>query len=421
MRIVEVVGMLFGDEGKGSVVSALCYHVSGKKLIVRASGGPQAAHHIVATSAAVGTHHRGAIHRASQLGSGVFHGADVFIGGETVIHLGDLAAEVDAVCTYLDVEQLPFTLYIDPRTPVICDAHIQENRKYAAEHAHGSCGRGTGPCFYYAYRHHTPAVVTVGGVAAGETTQEGFAAQFLRIRRRVAVELRLPEFRSYALVVSECGQGTLLDRDFGFAPYASWTSQRAFAALCARYSLPIDARVGVVRAYATRHGAGPFPCELPAAPGPWTDNNNPASDTTLQGAVRYGYHDLTLLRYSQTCHRVDSLVVNHMDCVDQTLRVCDPPASHPAVHAFNMSAAAVLRNSVGDRAGWARQKALAHTAEQLTAVAREPHLCGCPDMRNTLAVALAIPRARVGYGDGPADADKHLPDRLLRQLEAQHP
>ena len=404
MRLIEVVGMLFGDEGKGSVVSALCSREPGRKLVVRASGGPQAAHHIVVPQ-------KDTIHRCSQLGSGVFHGADTFIGGEAVVNLDDLAAEAETVCAHLGVSRLSSKLYLDENVPVVLGIHAQASQIAAERFGHGSCGRGTGLCFTTAYRDSDPSYTTVS------SNRHNLIIE--RLQRSVEVIFGLPNFHEYDLVVSECGQGTLLDRDFGFAPYAAWTSQRAFTALCAQHSLGKIFRLGVVRAYATRHGVGPFLHEIPRSevPAAWLDPNNKPSAPYLQGAMRYGWHDLELLRYSQQCHPVDGLFVNHMDAVGTVSNVCNTPdGSAAALSTFREVARRVLcTTNESDR--WALQHKLTIAALDLDANAELAAADCAATLPERLAVAINVHRWMIGIGRGPGDAQKYFTPEMCNELK----
>jgi adenylosuccinate synthase len=404
VRLIEVVGMLFGDEGKGSVVSALCSREPGRKLVVRASGGPQAAHHVVIPQ-------KDTIHRCAQLGSGVFHGADTFIGGEAVVNLDDLAAEAEAACAHRGVSRLASTLYLDWHVPVVSAQHTTASQIEAKRTGHGSCGRGTGLCFTTAYRSSDPSYTTVSSSRQNST--------LARLQRSVEVVFGLPNFHEYDLVVSECGQGTLLDRDFGFAPHAAWTSQRAFAALCAQHSLGKIFRLGVVRAYATRHGVGPLPHEIPESevPAAWLDPNNKPSAPYLQGAMRYGWHDLELLRYSQRCHPVDGLFVNHMDAVGTVSNVCDTPdGSAAALSTFREVAQRVL-HTTNESDRWAAQHQLTTAAEDLNANAELAAADCAATLPERLAAAIGVYRWMIGIGRGPGDAQKYFTPEMRNELQ----
>ena len=114
------------------------------------------------------------------------------------------------------------------------------------------------------------------------------------------------------MVVFEGAQGVLLDEWRGFHPYTTWSTCTFDNALDLLSEWGGQAvRLGVIRSYLTRHGAGPFPTEdgdlklsePHNAWGPW------------QEKFRWGWLDLPLLRYAvEACGGVDGLAVTHLDC-----------------------------------------------------------------------------------------------------------
>src|SRR5262249_25615188 len=134
-RAAVVIGMAFGDEGKGATVDALCRHLSAD-FVVRFNGGCQAAHHVVLTD--------GRYHKFSQFGSGSFCGVPTYIGPEVIIGPQWMNAEANHL-----VEQGvpdPFKLlHIDVRCLITTPWHVAYNRMKELSRGsgrHGSCGLG---------------------------------------------------------------------------------------------------------------------------------------------------------------------------------------------------------------------------------------------------------------------------------------
>ena len=399
-RTIAVVGMLFGDEGKGATVSALCARLPGRKLVVRASGGPQAAHNIVVPQSG------DQVHTCSQIGSGVFHGADTFIAGETVLDIDALQLEsttvVRAACRSAQRLQLG-RVFVHPRTPVLDSRDASYSWSEARRSGHGSCGRGTGVCFQRARDpHHIHRVADDAERRISATGPDS-----------VLTVVGTPRLSDYDYIISECGQGTLLDREFGFAPYASWTSQRAFDVFCAMYGLPQPFRVGVIRAYATRHGFGPLLYQYDNPPAAFVDPNNAEDLPEIRGPMRYAPHSVAMLKYSQRCYPVDALVVNHVDCADEFEYVVEEPS--PAWDRFTLQADMALTTDCE----YARWDELQRLAERLAAVPqsvtdsqRHFHLhIGYPQL---LGSFMGIPASRCDGGSGPAD-DTRV-DNILRYV-----
>ncbi len=146
----------------------------------------------------------------------------------------------------------------------------------------------------------------------------------------------LHDLHQAGTVVFEGAQGVLLDQDVGFHPHTTWsdcTSWNAVAMIMGSLNPVTTEIVGVVRAYATRHGAGPFPTrdqELEAA------LPDPRNGGGPQGDFRVGWFDAVATRYAlRACEqvyqgKVDYLAITNLDRLDDlpfdrfpTLRVCD--------------------------------------------------------------------------------------------------
>ncbi len=120
--------------------------------------------------------------------------------------------------------------------------------------------------------------------------------------------------------VFEGAQGVLLDEWHGFHPYTTWSTTTFANAETLLAGAPAY-RLGVLRTFTTRHGAGPLVTEDPALP--VTDPNNPTNP--WQGAFRVGHFDAVAHRYAlDVCGGVDGLALTHLDTAEHTpqLRMC---------------------------------------------------------------------------------------------------
>jgi len=127
--------------------------------------------------------------------------------------------------------------------------------------------------------------------------------------------------RAAGRVVFEGAHGVLLDQVWGFHPHTTWHDCTPSGALALLDGLDVRfVRLGVIRAYATRHGPGPFPTETlgpVALPEPHND------DLGWQGRFRTGPLDLVLLRYAfDVCGGVDGLAVTCLDRVEDPAPLC---------------------------------------------------------------------------------------------------
>ncbi|WP_157529742.1 adenylosuccinate synthetase [Nocardia sp. NRRL S-836] len=339
---VIVVGLGFGDEGKGAVVDALCADgsVTG---VVRFNGGAQAAHNVVAG----GRHHT-----FSQFGSGTLAGVPTWLSRHVLVEPIALATESRELEAVGVTDPLSM-VSIDAQALLTTPIHVAANR--ARENArgadrHGSCGKGIGETVWY-------GLLGERGARRGDVVEEqrvpgepgpapvvGDCLDPHALRRKLDVLAKFYEpltgavanvdelvalYRSFAdavrittgdeagrladagRLVFEGAQGVLLDETYGFHPHTTWstvTPRNARALLNGR-----PARVlGVTRTYQTRHGAGPLPTEDQAVAARFPEAHNGTGE--YQGAWRAGHLDAVLLRYAvECCGGVDGLAVTHLD------------------------------------------------------------------------------------------------------------
>ncbi len=422
MRAFVVAGLGFGDEGKGTLTDYLVRR-HGARLVVRYGGGPQAAHRVVTPG--------GRVHVFAQLGSGAFvDGVRTHLAAPMIVDPPALFAEVAALAA-AGVPGPFDALSIDPACVLLTPWHqgLGRLRELARGPArHGSCGRGVAEA---RLDSENPGLPTL---RLADTTDPWRLRARLRFIQATKVDqaeqlvdrqpdrpdlqaglvdLRRPDrLEPYAQVceallarvtltaapplppvtVFEGAQGALLDRDHGFWPHVT-PSRATFAdALALLAAWAPDAhvtRVGVLRAYHTRHGAGPLPTEDPALTAALPDADN--ADHPWQGAFRVGWFDAVLARYALACvGGVDRLVVT---CLDRL-------ADHPAPRLCDAYA-------LGDR----RLTDLAPASDPadrdaLTASLRavRPLLSPAPDLLAAIAQALGRPVDLASYG--PTATDK---------------
>ena len=384
--VLVVVGLGFGDEGKGTTVDALA-RAAGPATVVRFNGGPQASHHVVLAD--------GRWHGFSQFGAGTFvAGCTTHLGRATYVEPGNLLREADAL--ELKGVHAPLeTLTLEPRCLLVTPAHklvgqVQELARGASRH--GSVGMGVGQAVRDARTRGGEAlgvadlldgrrlrdrladhVATHWALArplaqahpSAEMTRtiahferrldlEALLAEYRVVATRLAGRLRrdddlLPDLvRSGRRLILEGAQGTLLDPVVGFPPHITKTPCTAHAAAPLLDGLAVSPRVvGVLRGYAHRHGPGPLVGEDPHLAHHLHDEHN--LPNRWQGPFRVGLPDLLMARYAVAVNgRVDALVVTGLDQLGgvRPLRVCAsyrhpgplPPA---AAHRF-------MARSVGD-------------------------------------------------------------------------
>ena len=351
-----LVDLSFGDSSKGATVDYLA-RTEPVRTVVRFNGGPQAGHNVVTAD---GRHHTFAQFGSASFVPGVLTYLSRFVLVNPLNAFRE-AAHLRAVGVADAFERL----VAHPDCLVITPYHVAANRlREIARGAdrHGSCGMGIGETVADSLAFPdealrvrdlgTPRVVArklgaarermrtalrdvlpqLGGVAVGGAGAElaafsdpqlidGYVDCGLAYAARVALgdEDWLRARMRSGVTVFEPAQGTLIDEDYGFHPYTTWsrtTLGNAEALLRATAFGGGVVRVGLVRAYATRHGAGPFVPEDAAMTAHLRDPFNPPGD--WQGAMRCGPFDFVAARYALAANpEVEWLAISHLDCLDQ--------------------------------------------------------------------------------------------------------
>jgi adenylosuccinate synthase len=319
---IAVVDLGYGDAGKGSVVDALCAH-SPKTAVLRFNGGAQAAHNVVTET---GRHHT-----FSQFGSGTLRGVPTHLTRFMVVDPLALAAEAAVLGNPFDLLTVDGDALL--ATPWHRAANLRAERQRGSAR-HGSCGLGVGETMAYALAH--PDAPRASDMLSRPVLRRRLAAleshygalpdaplddvvgAFLAFGR--AVRIVGAEHTAKLLAAGPCvfegAQGVLLDEWRGWHPHTTWstTTFANVAELC-----PSFQRLGVVRTYTTRHGAGPLVTEASSLTLPEPHNGT----GEWQGAFRIGHFDAVAHRYAvEVAGGVDALAVTHLDAVVPEQRIC---------------------------------------------------------------------------------------------------
>jgi adenylosuccinate synthase len=355
-----VIDLGFGDSGKGTIVDYLA-RKTGSDLVVRFNGGAQAGHNVVTPD---GRHHC-----FSQFGSGTFvEGVRTLLTSDVAIHPLGLQKEA-AHLRQLGVPDALNRLLVDERCLVITPYHQALNclkELSRGKDAHGSCGIGYGETV----SHAISSTGKYGAFSAFELHYPSNShLEELRDQLLTEVhELLWPTFdknsesdllwkKWYALILDkenvnviskmfleigrqihltnpdgtrgfvqraktpifEGAQGVLLDEEWGFPPYYTWSNTTG-SQITDKFGLhPGDGAIttiGVVRAFPTRHGAGPFPTEDKSLAEKMRGDHNLFNP--WQGNLRVGHFDHVLNRYAMQACRLNNfpiknLAVTHLD------------------------------------------------------------------------------------------------------------
>jgi adenylosuccinate synthase len=319
---IQVNGFGFGDEGKGTTVDYLANLAdeAGRKLfttVVKTNGGVQTAHNVITND---GRHHT-----FGQFGSGTFAGAQTFLSRFFLVNPLALHRESEYLAG-VGVDRPLDLVRVDPRALITTPFHAEVNRVRELTRGgdrHGSCGVGIGETMVYARQFGAEAPI-MADCANPPTmrrklnklydyyTTAGFAleaaipvaelveiyellAQIINITDEDYLERLLASER----VIFEGAQGVLLDQWYAFHPHATYsttTFENGQTLLAEAGQADEATRLGVIRAYQTRHGAGPMPTEDEVLGRAVTDLHNGRGVFT--GDFRVGHLDLVLLRYA---------------------------------------------------------------------------------------------------------------------------
>jgi adenylosuccinate synthase len=336
-RHTVVLGLAFGDEGKGTIVDALVRQ-GGATCVVRWNGGPQAAHNVVLSD--------GRAHCFAQHGAGTLAGARTHLGPRMLVDPLGLEEEGQALAK-LGVTAPLGRVTVDRRCVLVTPMHRSVNRIQELVRGagrHGSCGKGVGQAYLDSLNPNVPTL------RAGDVEDEPGLRRTLRFLQLVKVDLAeqltaaAPELAPHverlkrtdlvddlvaayreilgavtlddgtALArtldeercVLEGAQGVLLDAEQGFFPHV--TPSRT-TGLWADELAPGARKLGVLRAYGVRHGPGPFPSEEPTLALPETHN----LPNAWQGPMRVGWLDLAAARLALKMVPVDALALTCLD------------------------------------------------------------------------------------------------------------
>ena len=326
-----VVGLGYGDEGKGTIVDYLTRQ-HGAHTVIRFNGGAQAAHNVITPD---GLHHTFA-----QFGSGTLAGAHTYLSRYMIINPFDFYLEAQHL-KYLGITD-PYSLVsFSPEALVTTPLHIAANqiREEFRSGKHGTCGKGIGETqFIYNVLGDTVAVKVKDLYQAGvvesklnrlsefycETLAEDFYNQhgktidiaksyqdfqkLITIREDKYVRSLIDTGHT---VIFEGAQGILLDQDVGFHPHTTWSHTTSRNARILADDADDLLVIGVTRAYSTRHGEGPFFEGLTAV---LDEQHN--SHEGLQGRFRHGPWDAIALDYAAKCDSIDEVAVTCLDQID---------------------------------------------------------------------------------------------------------
>lgn len=335
-----VIGTQWGDEGKGKYIDMLA---KGSDVVVRFSGGNNAGHTIVVD---------GVKHALHLMPSGILHkGKTCIIGNGVVVDPAVLLKEIDNLNEKgVDTSRL----FISDRAHVIMPYHksldeLQE--RFRGSQSLGTTKRGIGPTYMdKTERSGIRMCDLIDSEQFAAKVRENLAVKNLMIERVYGgtgfdAEAIIEEYSVYADrlrdritdtnaylfdamdegkdILFEGAQATFLDLDFGTYPFVT-SSNPVAGGVCTGAGIGptcIDEVYGVLKAYTSRVGAGPFP----------TEQNNEIGDTIRELGWEYGtttgrprrcgWLDIVMIRYAAKVNGLTGLAINHVDTIGKLDRI----------------------------------------------------------------------------------------------------
>jgi adenylosuccinate synthase len=332
MSNLVIVGAQWGDEGKGKFVDIFTEHYD---VVVRYQGGHNAGHTVIIGDAKYVLH---------LLPSGILHPQKLCaIGNGLVVDPSALMHEVDFLASLgIDVTG---RLFISDRAQLILPWHRAVERADEAHRGHAAIGttlRGIGPAYGDKYFRNGIRA----GLARNDEMLRRQCARFLEFKRDLSPGVDPPpeseweEFyrscgrmREYVAdtslllhrwlnedqrIIMEGAQGTMLDVEFGTYPFVTSSHSTAGGAAVGTGVPPhrLGLVVGIMKAYTTRVGAGPFPTELHDDAGQRLRQRGGEFGASTGRPRRCGWLDLFQMRYSCRINGFHSLLMTKLDVLD---------------------------------------------------------------------------------------------------------
>ncbi len=341
-KVDVLLGLQWGDEGKGKIVDVLTPKYD---VVARFQGGPNAGHTL---------EFEGEKYVLRSIPSGIFQGGKVNIIGNGVVLAPDLFM-LEAKDLEKSGHDLRNRLFISKKAHLIMPTHRildAANEASKGKSKVGTTGKGIGPTYtdkisrnglrvgdifdhfidkYNAHKSRHIAILNSMGYTdfditdVEKTWMEG--VEFLKKFQIIDSEYEINELLKQGKnILCEGAQGTMLDVDFGSYPFVT-SSNTICAGACTGLGIgpnKIGEVYGIMKAYCTRVGAGPFPTELFDETGKLIRDLGHEYGAVTGRERRCGWIDLVALRYAISINGVTQLIMMKSDVLDSfdTVKAC---------------------------------------------------------------------------------------------------
>ena len=342
MKVTVLVGSQWGDEGKGKIVDLLSEKYD---IVTRYQGGANAGHTVVIADKQYILH---------LIPSGILRDNVICVIGNGVVIDPNALLEEIALLEKNNIK-VDGRLFISQNAHLIMPYHkLLDTINESGENKIGTTGRGIGPCYIDKYARKGIKIVDLLNKKSleekirknleeknnllkkvyehEELDVEEIIKQYLEFDKAIDKYIKdVPTFLNQSIsngksILLEGAQGALLDVDFGTYPFVTSSSPTSGGA-CTGTGIPptkITDVIGIVKAYTTRVGNGPFPTEL------LDDDGNKLRETGAEyGATtgrprRCGWFDGFLVRYSAMINGINSVAITKLDVLSkmEEIKVC---------------------------------------------------------------------------------------------------
>jgi adenylosuccinate synthase len=341
---IIIVGTQWGDEGKGKIVDLLAEFAD---MVVRFQGGNNAGHTMVVNGEQFISH---------LVPSGILQGKTCLLGNGMVVDPAVLVQELDELSSK-GIHVGPDRLKISEKAHIIMPYHKHidlAREKIKGDQKIGTTGRGIGPCYEdKATRRGLRFVELLDTEDFGETVKSILKEKNLYLKHCLCAETLdaeniIDQYKAFAQrlaphvvnisivmnqaikenkqILFEGAQGTHLDIDHGTYPFVTSSNTVSGNACCGTGIGPkeITGVVGIVKAYTTRVGSGPFPTELFDEIGEKIQKKGAEFGATTGRRRRCGWLDAVLLRNAARLNGLTGLVITKLDVLDglKDLKIC---------------------------------------------------------------------------------------------------
>lgn len=343
MATAMVLGTQWGDEGKGKIVDYLAQKAD---VVIRSQGGNNAGHTVVAD---------GQSFALRLLPSGIlFSEKTCIIGNGVVVNPEVLLEEIDGMVKKgVTISKLE----VSTRAHVIMPYHIridEEDEKLRGDDKIGTTKNGIGPCYAdkinrvgirigdlmdrdVFYQKLKTNLELKNRLFATYYNCEGFDfeeifTKYTALAERIRPYVKDTEYSANQYikegkkVLFEGAQATMLDLDHGTYPFVTSSNPTAGGACVGSGVGPrmMSNIIGVVKAYTTRVGAGPFPAEQSNKIGEYLRETGHEFGTVTGRSRRCGWFDSVVVRYAAMLNSLDYLAITRLDILDglDTINIC---------------------------------------------------------------------------------------------------